>query len=188
MPGDVAEAKALLDRCFGAGFGEIDPTDTAFAAHVDGRLVGVITAASRRPADLELHYAGRVSWPGDSPAYPEVTLIRQIGVEQDARGQGVGDALLVAVEDAARSVAPSAAPSAAVGEPPGDHAAYLVANAWVHAHTGRCPAGPLLERAGFAVAGWVPDFFAAMPSEDCPGCGSAPCRCSVRVYFKGPGA
>jgi GNAT superfamily N-acetyltransferase len=179
MPGDVAEARSLLDRCFGAGFGEIDTTDTAFAAHADGRLVGVITAASRRPADLELHYAGRVSWPGDSPAYPEVTLIRQIGVERDARGMGVGDALLAAVEDAAVE---DAARSAGTGEPSRNHAAYLVANAWVHAHTGRCPAGPLLERAGFAVAGWVPDFFAAMPSEDCPGCGSAPCRCSVRVY------
>lgn len=172
--GLLAEAEALLDRSFGAGFGEIDPTDVAFVAHAGDRLVGVLTAALRRPADLEPYYSGRVSWPGDSLAQDEVVLIRQIGVEPDARGMGVGDALMDAAEDGA-------------GEAAG-RALYLVANAWVHAKTGRCPAAYLLERHGFVAVGSVPDFFAAMPSEDCPGCGEAPCRCSVSVYFKERGS
>jgi GNAT superfamily N-acetyltransferase len=172
-PDEVPAATDLLDRCFGAGFGEIDETDMAFAAHAGNRLVGVVTTAVRRPADLEPHYAGRVSWPGDSLAQPEVVLIRQIGVERDARGTGVGDALIAAAEGAA-------------ADRSAERVRFLLANAWVHASTGRCPAAPLLERRGFAEAGWVPDFFAAMPSQDCPGCGEAPCRCSVRVYVKRP--
>jgi GNAT superfamily N-acetyltransferase len=171
VPDEVPAAKELLDRAFGAGFEEIDVTDTAFAAHAGGRLVGVVTTALRRPVDLEPHYAGRVSWPGDSLIQDEVVLIRQIAVEQSARGMGVGDALMAAAEDAARRRA-------------AEDVRFLLANAWVHASTGHCPAAPLLNRRGFAEAGCVPDFFAAMPSEDCPGCGEAPCRCSVRVYFK----
>jgi hypothetical protein len=162
---EVAAAKALLDECFGAGFEEIDPEDVAFAAHLDSRFVGVLTVAARPPALLEAHYAGRVTWPGDSLAQPEVALIRQIGVAIEARGAGVGDALMTAAQPVLSG--------------------WAVANAWVHACTGHCPAGPLLERHGFAVAGYVPDFFAAMPSADCPGCGEAPCRCSVRVYVRG---
>ena len=174
-PDEASAAKDLLDRCFGLGFEEIDETDVAFAAHAGDRLLGLITSALRRPADLESHYAGRVSWPGDSLTQDEVVLIRQIAVEPDARGIGVGDALM------------TAAGHAMEGQLPGRDG-YALANAWVHASTGHCPAAPLLERHGFEVAGWVPDFFAAMPSEDCPGCGEAPCRCSVRVYFKRRGA
>ena len=172
MPDEVPGAEKLLDGCFGAGFGEIDETDLAFAAHADGRLLGVVTAALRRPVDLEPYYAGRVSWPEDSLTQDEVMLIRQIGVERSARGKGVGDALMTAL-------------GRAVAEQLEGRVRYSVANAWVHALTGHCPAAPLLERQGFEAAELVPDFFAAMPSADCPGCGEAPCRCSVRVYFRG---
>ena len=167
----AAEAKDLLDRCFGAGFGEMDETDMGFTAYHDSCLVGVMTVALRSPAGLNSHYAGRVSWPGDSFAQVEVALIRQIGVTENARGMGVGDALMVATTHA-------------VADHFEDRVRYLVANAWVHARTGRCPAAHLLERHGFTIAGAVPNFFAAMPSEDCPGCSTALCRCSVRVYFK----
>ncbi len=173
-PAEVAAAKVLLDGCFGAGFGEVDPEDLAFAAHLDSRLVGVLTVATRTPALLDADYAGRVTWPGDSHTRDEIALIRQIGVEQDVRRTGVGDALMAAAESALRD-------RSSGGEDP---AGYAVANAWAHARTGSCPAARLLERHGFAVAGHVPDFFAAMPSEDCPGCGESPCRCSVRVYVR----
>jgi GNAT superfamily N-acetyltransferase len=172
---EVPAAKDLFDRAFGAGFEEIDATNMAFAAHLGSRLVGVLTAAPRRPADLESHYAGRVSWPGDSRTHDEVVLIRQIAVEQDARKMGVGDALMTAAEDAVAGHGADLSRG---------RTGFLVANAWVHANTGHCPAAPLLERSGFEAVGWCSDFFAEMPSEDCPGCGEAPCCCSVRVYFK----
>ncbi len=169
----IGAARDLLDRCFGVGFGHIDDGggDVAYAAYSGPFVVGVVTASLRDPAGLETFYRGRLRWPADGLATPEVALLGQIAVDAHARRCGVGDALLDAVEQA-------------VFERFDGRIDYWVANAWVHARNGHCPAGPLFERHGFALAGNVPDFFAAMPADDCPGCGHVPCRCSANVYIK----
>lgn len=142
-------------------------------AESGGRVVGAANAMwVERPEVLEL---GAVGFHDVQREVLELGrdalrfgLLENVGVMPEHRGRGIGFALLEARLEWLRAQQVGAAYSFAWHTPDG------------------CPAGPLLERAGFRRIRELPDFYledGLANGYGCPYCGRE-CHCSAILYFR----
>jgi GNAT superfamily N-acetyltransferase len=142
-------------------------------AEVDGAVVGAANALwVERPEVLEL---GAVGFHDVQREVLELGrgalrfgLLENVGVLPGHRGRGLGADLLDRRLDWLR----------------GQHVGAAYSFAW--RSTAGCPAGPLLERAGFARVRELADFYledGLANGYGCPYCG-AECHCSAILYFR----